>query len=171
MKNQNYALEKEKNDYLLLEGFNDYLNLKELGRCPDKHTTDASGYTSDGRYANIELKQRTQTITDNLVISGLTTDGKTYTADTIYIEAHKCGDMLLDYVCEDKIPLYINFLNDGYVILFNLSKLKHRPSKIGKKIYSKLYNGFELAKREELRIEDAWIYRFKNNTYELIQKP
>lgn len=171
MKNTNYTLKQEENDYILLEGFNSYLNLKELGRCPEKHTTDASGYTTDGRYINIELKQRKQTITNNLTISGLTTEGKVYTASTIYIEAHKIGDMLLDYVCEDKIPLYINFLEDGYVILFNLTKLKQRPNKVAKRIYSKLYQGFELAKREELRIEDAWIYQLKNNNYELIHKP
>lgn len=168
--NKEFTLKKENEDYLLLEQFNDYLNLKELGRCLEKHTTDASGYTTDGRFLNIELKKRNQTLIDNNVLSGLTTDGKPYTASTIYIEAHKAGDMLIDYICEDKIPLYINFLN-GYVVVFNLAQLKHRPNKVAKRIYSKLYEGFELAKREELRLEDAWIYKKENNAYKLIYKP
>lgn len=170
--NKEYTLKKENQDYFLLEQFNEFLNLQELGRCPEKHTTDASGYTVDGRLLNIELKQRNQTLINNFtVLSGLTTEGKTYTANTIFIEAHKAGDLYLDYVCEDKIPMYINFLNDGYVIVYNLARLKHRPTKIAKRIYSHLYDGFELAKREELRLEDAWIYKKENNAYKLVHKP
>lgn len=168
--NKEYTLICEENDYILLEDFNKLLKLNELGKCPQKHTTDASGYTTDGRYLNIELKKR------NLALSGLTLigtsrDGKTYTANTIYIESHKVADLLLDYMCEDKIPIYLNFLNDGYVVLFNLSKLKHRPTKVAKRIWSELYQGFELAKRQELKLEDGWIYQRVNNGYKLIHKP
>lgn len=169
--NQNYALEKEEKDYNLLEEFNQTLKLIELGKCPEKHTTDASGYTTDGRYINIELKQRNQTLSGLTIIGTSSKTGKQYTANTIYIEAHKAGDLLLDYAIEKKIPLYINFLNDGYVVLYNLSQLKHRPTKVAKKIWSELYQGFELAKRELLRIEDAWIYKKENNGYKLIHKP
>ena len=169
--NKDFALKKEEKDYLLMEDFNKVLKLIELGKTPEKHTTDASGYTTDGRFINIELKEREQTLI-NLVISGRTTNGEAYTANTLYIESHKIADMLLDYVVDKKIPLYINFLNDGYVVLYNLSTLKHRPTTVTKKIYSKLYQGFELAKRQELQLEDAWIYRKgKNNEYKLIHKP
>lgn len=166
-----YALKKEQNDYILLEDFNSALKLIELGKCPDKYTTDASGYTTDGRLINIELKQRNQTLS-GLTLSGTaSTTNAIYTANTIYIESHKVADMLLDYLCDGKVPLYINFLNDGYVVLYNLSQLKHRPKKVTKKIYSKLYQGFELAKREELLLEDAWIYKKENNVYKLCHKP
>lgn len=168
--NTNYALETEKNDYLLLEDFNKVLKLNDLGQTPEKHTTDASGYTTDGRHINIELKSRNQTLSGLTVIGTSSNTGKQYTASTIYIEAHKAGDLLLDYVVEKKIPLYINFLN-GYVVLYNLSQLKHRPTKVAKRIWSELYQGFELAKREELRIEDAWIYKKENNEYKLVHRP
>lgn len=164
--NKEFANEKEKKDYQLLEDFNKVLKLIEIGRCPEKHTTDASGYTTDGRLINIELKMRNMILTNNMTLSA-----KTYTADTLYIEAHKTGDMLLDYVIDKQIPLYINFLQDGTVILYNLSTLKHRPNKVSKRIYSELYQAFELAKREELRLEDAWIYKKENNEYKLIYKP
>ena len=156
MTNTDYALKKEETDYLLLKDFNSFLGLKSLDKCPEKHTTDASGYTQDGKYINIELKQRDISIN---------------TYSSLYIEAHKVGDMLLDYVLENKIPLYVNFLKDGYVVVFNLSKLKHRPNKVAKRIWSELYQGFELAKREELKLEDAYIYRKENNKYKLIHKP
>lgn len=169
--NQDFALKQETNDYILLEDFNKVLKLMELGQCPQKYTTDASGYTTDGRYLNIELKKRNQTMSGLTLIGTSSKTNKTYTADTIYIEGHKCGDMLLDYVVEKKIPLYINFLNDGYVVLYNLSTLKHRPTKVAKRIWSELYQGFELAKREELRIEDGWIYQRINDKYKLIHKP
>ena len=151
-----YSREYEDNDYELLQDFNKVLKLTELGRCPENDATDASGYTTDGRLINIELKRR------NINID---------TYKSIYIESHKVGDMLLDYVCDKKIPLYINFLDNGYVVVYNLAELKTRPKKVVKNIYSKLYQGFEIAKREELYIKDAWIYQKNNDTYKLIHKP
>lgn len=168
---RNYAFKIEDEDYELLESFNDVLKLEQMGRCPRNYHTDASGITSDGKEINIELKRRNQTLS-GLTIMGVTSANKPYTASTIYIETHKCGDMLLDYVCENKVPMYINFLNDGYVIVHNLSQLKTRPAKVGKKIYSKLYEGFEISKRNELQLDDAWIYKKdENNKYQLVYKP
>ena len=154
--NTDYGMTNEINDYELLQDFNKVLKLNELGKCPDKYTTDASGYTTDGRYINVELKSR------NININ---------TFNSIYIESHKVGDMLLDYVVDKKIPLYVNFLSDGHVVVYNLAELKHRPKKVAKRIYSKLYEGFELAKREELQLDDAWIYQKTNGIYKLVHKP
>ena len=168
--NREYAWKKEDEDYILLKDFNKLLKLTKLGQTPRNESSDASGYTTDGRLANIELKQRNQTLS-GLTLLGVTSGGRTYTADTIYLESHKAGDLLLDYVCDGKIPLYINFMKDGYVVLFNLSQLKYRPNHVCKKIYSKLYQGFELSKREELPLKDAWIYQKKNNVYKLVYKP
>ncbi len=169
--NQDYALEKEKKDYYLMEEFNKVLKLIELGQTPEKHTTDASGYTTDGRLINIELKQRNQTLSGLTLVGISSKTGNQYTANTIYIESHKIADLLLDYTIENKIPLYINFLNDGYVVLYNISTLKHRPTKVAKKIWSELYQGFELAKRQELQLSDAWIYKKENNEFKLVHKP
>lgn len=153
--NRKYADKLEETDYKLLQDFNSTLKLSELGQTPQYHHTDASGYTTDGREVNIELKKR---------------DFNTDTFNTLYIEAHKCGDLLLDYITEDKIPLYVNFCNDG-VILFNLSKLKHRPKTFKTKFYSELYKTMELSTREELDIKDAWVYKLQeNNTYKLVHR-
>lgn len=169
--NRDYAFKKEDEDYILLKDFNhDVLKLTELGQTERNESSDATGYTTDGRFINIELKSRDQYLSGSSFLIGAVNE-KPYTADTIYLESHKAGDLLLDYVVDKKIPLYINFMKNGYVILFNLSQLKHRPKKVCKKIYSKLYQGFELAKREELPLKDAWIYQRINNKYKLIQKP
>ena len=166
-----YAEEKEKEDWKLMEEFNEKLKLKNLTRTDEKHTTDAFGYTANDEYVNIELKYRSQKLNENFHIEGISREGKQYTASTIYIESHKIADMLLDFITEKKIPLYVNFLSDGSVIVFNLSKLKHRPRQVAKRIWSELYQGFELGKRQELRIEDAYIYRKENNQYRIIHKP
>jgi hypothetical protein len=67
--------------------------------------------------------------------------------------------MLLDNI-NGLEPLYINFLDDGTVIIFNLNKLKKRPVKSGTmNIKSKGYKKFEVAKRQFLYISDAAIYK------------
>lgn len=166
----NYADKKENDGYTLLSNFNKLLKLNELGRTPQKTTYDASGYTSIGDEVEIEIKIRDFNVLNDMTLSG-NTNGKSYTADTIYIESHKIADMLLDYVCDGKIPLYINFMNDGYIYVYNISKLKHRPQKQCKRIYSKLYQGFELGKRQALSLDDAYIYKNENDTYKLIRRP
>lgn len=153
--NEQYANTSEQQDYEKLQDLNRLLKIRELGKRPDKDTTDASGYTQDGQEVNIELKSRYIGIN---------------TYKTIYIESHKVADMLLDYTIDHKIPLYVNFLNDDYVVVFNLAKLRHRPRKVNKRIWSELYQAFEMAKREELRLEDAWIYQKQNDKYLLIKK-
>ena len=164
--NREYADRKELDDFKLLLEFNEKLKLKDLGKTPEYYATDASGITNH-QIINIELKQRRMRLNDDLTLSA-----KTYTADTLYIESHKLADMLLDYMYEDKTPLYINFLDDGTVIVHNLARLKSRPKKVNfKKIYSELYGGFELAKRQELRLDEAWIYKKDKDKYILIHKP
>lgn len=155
--NSEYGLKNEEKDYILLEEFNEkVLKLNKLGQTPKHHHSDASGLTKSGTYINLELKHR------NININ---------TYPTIYIESHKVADILLDYICNGKIPLYVNFLADGHVIVFNLAKLKHRPSTVCKYIKSQLYDSFELAKRQELNMRDAYIYELKNNEYKLIKRP
>ena len=58
-----YFNEKEKEGFDKLNDFNiNKLHLNGFGRTPEKHHTDASGYTSDNRYLNIEIKVRNQSI-------------------------------------------------------------------------------------------------------------
>ena len=154
--NSEYGLKNEEKDYILLKEFNEkVLKLNKLGQTTKHHHSDASGLTKSGTYINLELKHR------NININ---------TYPTMYLESHKAADMLLDYVTLNYVPLYVNFLADGHVVVFNLAKLKHRPKTVCKYIKSELYEGFELAKRQELDMRDAFIYKLENNEYKLIQK-
>lgn len=168
-----YATTKETEGYRRLMDFNQFLHLIELGQTQTGAHTDASGYTTDGRPVNIENKVRNQTYIGDGYISGMTRETQIpYSANTIYIESHKVADMLMDWTCEGKTPLYVNYLNDDTVVVFNLSDLRHRPQKQHKRIWSRLYNAFEIADRELLSIADAFIYRKDgNNEYKLIQRP
>lgn len=169
---RNFAYGMEDKGYAKLEHFNrHFLHLQELARMPKNTPSgDASGITTDGTEINIEIKVRNQNLLDNLIISG-SSSSHTYTADTIYIEAHKAGDMYLDYMIYGKEPIYINFLNDGYVVVYNLSRLKTRPNRVQKKIWSKLYQNWENQIREELPLNEAFIYKWDGNNYILVSKP
>lgn len=149
--NRQYADQYEENDFELLTQFNSKLNIKQLGQTPYKHPTDASGYTKDNKYIELELKRRNINI---------------HTFKTIIIEPYK-----LQYAKEhaDSIQLYVNFTNDDYIIVFNL----HKITNIQKRQYnipSKLYERTKQSFRYELPIQNAWIYKKQNNQYECIQK-
>lgn len=150
----------EKTDYERFVDFNSFLQLTQLGKAPEMFYADCSGITKDGIEVLVELKARKQ-LYQNGYISGCTLSGKSYTADTIYIESHKYADLMLDYVCLKKEPLFVNLLENA-VVIFNLRKLKQRPKKAHKRIFSRLYQSFEIADREELSLKDAFIYT-KNN--------
>ena len=80
--------------------------------------------------------------------------------------------MMLDYVTLHQEPIYINFLKDGVVVVFNLSKLKRRPFSESKTIKSRGYGKMEIGQREGLYLSDATIYKMdNNNTYQLIKRP
>lgn len=171
--NRDYALINEEKDYLLMREFNEnVLKLRDLGKTELMHHSDATGYTTDGRFINIELKSRNVTLQPNCTISGTSnTSKKGYTADTIFIESHKMADLLLDYVYEKKVPLYVNFINNKTVILYNLSALKHKPKTTALKLWNELHTGFEMAKRLELPITDAYIYIKEDNNWKLTHRP
>lgn len=162
MYNNEFEISEEK-CWEQLEEFNNVYHLfNEISRTPVKYHTDGTGYTTnklgETRYFNIELKSRNQIYLDGGIISGATDKGG-YTGDTIMIESHKVADMLLDNI-NGLEPLYINFLDDGTVIIFNLNKLKKRPVKSGTmNIKSKGYKKFEVAKRQFLYLSDAAIYK------------
>ena len=174
-KNTNFANSQEKRNIELLNDFNNFLNLQTLGKCPKAHHSDASGITKDNTFLNFELKIRNQTLKKKsdgtYYVEGVNENGNQYTADTIYIEGHKAADLFLDYVMLDYLPMYINFLNDDVVVVYNLLKLNKRYEKQHRRIWSELYQSFEIADRELLALEDAFIYKKENNEYKLIWRP
>ena len=170
---RDYAYGKEDEGFEKLEHFNkNFLKLENLTRTPKNYVTcDASGLTSIGESLNIEIKVRNQVLIDNNTVSGLTTYNKPYTADTIFIEAHKSADLFLDYVVYKRAPIYINFLANDYVVVYNLFKMKKRPKVVTKKIYSKLYQQDEIQRRVELPLSEAFIYKREGDNYILKYKP
>lgn len=149
--NTEYAITNEENDFNLLLQFNQKLKLKELGRTPQKYPTDASGYTQDNKYVELELKRRFINID---------------AFDTLFIEPYKLQCMTMD---KKMIPLYVNFLDNDIIVIFNLSKIKN-PKKTQHNIPSKLYERIKQSNRYELPIKQAWIYKKENNTYVIKQR-
>ena len=150
--NTNYAITNEENDFNLLLQFNQKLKLKELGRTPQKYPTDASGYTQDNKYVELELKRRFINID---------------TYQTIIIEPYK-----LQYAKDNEniIILYVNFTNDEHAIVFNL----HKVNNLTKREYnipSKLYERIKQSNRYELPLKDAYVYKKQNGEFFLTSKP
>lgn len=170
-KNESYFKENELKDITKLKAFNKATGIfDELGSTEAKYHTDATATTTnkmgETKRWNIELKDRNLNLLSDGRISGATEKGSFYD-DTIFIEAHKAADMLFD-VINGLTPLYINFLSDGHILVFNLNNLKKRPKKTGTmNIRSKGYGKFEIAKRQGLYITDAAIY---DKNYNLIKK-
>lgn len=125
---------------------------------PRNHYVDFSG-TCRGHNVNIEVKDRNLNLMEDGTLSGGTKYGKTYKVDTLYIESHKVGSLLLDYHYYGLEPLYFNFLNDGYVVLYNLRKFKQVPPHKRVKISSGGYEREEYEYRFELSLKDAAIYK------------
>lgn len=172
--NRQFGWDNEDEGYAKLEHFNEhFLNLQGLTRMPKNYPRcDASGITTDGTDVNVEIKVRNQILLDTNTVSGVSQYNHPYTANTIFIEAHKAADLLIDYIVDGNEPIYVNFIGE-HVVVFNLRKLKRKPSReTNKDIYSKLYEGKDKGVRYGLPLEDAFIYRkTENNSYILVRKP
>lgn len=178
--NKEYFKANEVNGWKLFEQFNNATGIfKEIKNSSvdfeneetTKESIDGTGYSinrlGETKYWNIEIKTRNLNLLDDGRISGCTEKGKVYIEDTVFIESHKVADLLLDKI-NGLTPLYINFLSDGHIIIYNLDNLRYRPKKSGNlNIKSKGYGKFEMAKRQGLYIEDAAIY---DSNYNLIKK-
>lgn len=160
----NYFEENEKNDLKKLFELNEKAHIfSSITPSKEKHYTDATGFTAD-RLFNIELKNRNQILLKDGRISGCSQSGKDYIDETIFIEDHKLSDMLLDWLCNCLEPIYINFLANGWTIIYNLSKLSVRPKKyLNMKINSKGYRSMEFGNRQGLYLIDAAVYDDKYN--------
>lgn len=169
--NKEFFDESEKICWEKLKEFNEHTHIfNHIERTIGKHHSDATGYTTnrlgETRYFNIELKNRNLNTLDNNRISGETEHG-CYTGSTVIIESHKVASLLLDNIIGLE-PLYINFMQDGSTLIFNLNKLSKRPLESDtKNILSKGYNKFEMAKRQKLFVKDAAIY---DKDYKLIKR-
>lgn len=163
MKDSQFFKRSEDAGWELLQQFNDKLRLSNLGRTAEKSTFDASGVTNDGRKVAIEIKVR------NMSLEGCDRlSGAGFTADTMFIEAHKVASMAAAMWTDDYLPLYVNFINNG-VVLYILSQSKGlREEDKLRKIKSNGYGQFEVCKRYLLPLTDAWIY---DDNYKLIRKP
>ena len=168
MDNKKYFSENEEADLKKLEEFNAKAHIfASITPAKEKHYADASGYSADRKF-NIELKNRNQLLLTDGRISGCSQTGKEYIDETIFIEDHKLSDMLLDWLTIGLEPLYITFLVNGWVIIYNLSKLTVRPKRyLNLKIGSKGYKSMEFGNRQGLYIKDAAIY---DSNYNLVKR-
>lgn len=163
--NKNYFDTNECNDMKLLYDFNLHTNLfSGLNPSEYSHFSDATAYTisrlGEERKFNIEIKKRNAVLLKSGKVSGAT-----FVDDNIIIESHKACDLLFDNI-NGYEPLYINFLDNNVVVIYNLNKLSIRPQSMKKFIKSNGYQGFEIASRQGLNINDAAIYK----DYQLVKR-
>lgn len=161
-KNISYFKAKEDENIQKLSELNELKNwFKTIEPTPKGYEYDASGVTSDGRAYNVELKTRDAILTETNTVSG-----SNFNDDTVIIESEKVGPLLWEYNINEAIPLYINFLTDGTVLIWNLASLKVRPKHecivINNKGYGKMYKGY----RDYLPVGTAIIYPKLLNTNE-----
>ena len=155
----------ENENWKLLCEFNEHTNLfDEIGRMHEYYHSDATGQTTnrlgETRKFNLELKTRNVTLTKSGKFMG-----DKFNENTLFIESHKIADLLLDQVIGYE-GLYVNFLNNNVVVIYNVGKLSVRPKLEKKRIPSRGYQGFEMAFREGLHIKDAAIYK----DYKLVKR-
>lgn len=170
MEKDNFYDVEEIKDFNLLKIFNNKLNIKDLGQAPKKWYYDASGYTNLEQYVEMELKNRNGKLIDNksIELKNKKTN-KIYTATTVYIEPQHYSRMIDDYRFDGIIPMYINFLEDNTIIVWNLSTLKKKPEwKYVKHIWDEGKKEYKDEWRILLPVDEAYIY---NKDYILISKP
>lgn len=153
----NYFETNEKNDLQMLYEFNYVTKLFDsITPTEEKSQIDATAKRKNREFS-IEIKHRYINL-------------EKY--QTIMIEPYKYLELKLEKEFNGKDGLYINFLADGSVVIFNISKLKTRPHFTIHNIRSEGYEVNQLQERRyHLNLKDAAIYKKENNNYKLIQKP
>lgn len=142
---KDYFKTNEKNDLQLLYEFNYNTKLfQSIKPTEEKSQIDAIGKRKDREFA-IELKHRFINL-------------EKY--QTIMIEDYKLASMMLEYTINHREPLYINFLADGTVVIFNLAKLKTMPKQRITNIKSEGYDKMQCQERRYLlSLDEAVIYK------------
>lgn len=151
---------QEEMDFEMLSKLNDDVfhlyNLERRVKKTEQDPIDASGKTSDDKVINIEIKSR---------------DCNIDTYQSLMIETHKALPLLNEYIEYDRIPLYVNFLKDEHVVVYNMLKIPEGKKFMKReKTWSKLYKCWEWQYKEYISIDAAFIYKKVNNQYKLIQK-
>ena len=165
--NNDFFVGKENAGFELLEDLNQILKIDNLTRTPKFCFCDASG-TTKGKTIIVEIKLRNAI----LITSGesLSVSSSTFQEETIMIESHKLASMAMSALYYGTEPLYVNFLQDGTAIVFNLKKLSAIPEKkLVKQIISKGYERKESTDRFFLNIKDGWIYRKENGKWKVVK--
>ena len=160
MENRNFYRDKEKEDWIAMQSFNSLLSLTQLGRTPVGTFYDVSGYTKDGTMVEIELKGR------NISLNDL--NNNPVYSEGIIVEAEKISDMLFDSNIEGTIPLYINFLNDNHIVVFNFKRFKKRPQRKKIRIKNQGEGVNEKVTRYYLPLDEGIIYRKEGDKYRKI---
>lgn len=153
----NYFETNEKKDLQMLYEFNHETRLFDsITPRKEKSQIDATAKRKDREFA-IELKHRFINLDKY---------------QSIMIEDYKLAELMLEKEFNERDGLYINFLADGSVVIFNISKLKTRPHFTIHNIRSQGYEVNQIQERRyHLVLKDAVIYKKENNHYKLIQKP
>ena len=166
--NDAFFKKNENEGFKLFQDFNQKLKIQDLTRAVEREHYDASGHTSLNEVVEIEIKKRNLELSkrgEKWIMSN-----EKFTADTVMIESHKLCSLLLDYQCNGIIPLYVNFFNNDYVVVYNLSKFKSRPEEKTFAIYSNGYQFKQFERRAFLKLKEGWIYKKENDNYKLVQK-
>lgn len=145
---KNYFETNEKNDLQMLYEFNYKTKLFDsIKREKEKSQIDATARRNNREFA-IELKHRFINL-------------EKY--QTIMIEDYKLAEMMLEYTVNHKEPLYVNFLADGHILIFNLAKLSEKPRMRIQNIKSEGYDKMQCQERRYmLPVSEAVIYKDNN---------
>ena len=141
----NYFETNEKQDLQLLYEFNYETKLfKWIMPTAEKSQIDAIAMKG-GRTFAIEIKHRLIPV---------------WRYKSIMIEDYKYAELLMEYQFNNREPLYINFLHDNVVVIYNLSKLSTKPKLRIMNIKSEGYGAMQQQERRYmLDLSDAVIYK------------
>ena len=144
----NYFETNEKNDLQMLYEFNYVTKLFDsITPTKEKAQIDATAKRKNREFS-IEIKHRYINL-------------EKY--QTIMIEDYKLAELMLEYTIFNKEPLYVNFLADGHVLIFNLAKLSEKPRMRIQNIKSEGYDKMQCQERRYmLPIKDAVIFKDNN---------
>ena len=144
----NYFETNEKNDLQMLYEFNYVTKLFDsITPTKEKSQIDATAKRKNREFS-IEIKHRYINL-------------EKYSS--IMIEDYKLAELMLEYTVNNKEPLYVNFLADGHVLIFNLAKLSEKPRIRIQNIKSEGYDKMQCQERRYmLPIKDAVIFKDNN---------
>lgn len=169
--NQEYFDKNEDICYEKLLELNEHTNyFKKIERQEHKAAIDAMAVGINNKPYAIELKYRENydLLKDSHTNYYLAND-KGFTDNTLFIEDHKLCALLLDYVYDQKNPIYINFFRNNLTTVHNVATLKKKPELTKEmSIHSKGYESNEICKRYLLPLSDCTIL---DNKYNILQLP